>query len=140
MELKFDVNSALEKLAEGLGVAVENLYPILYKQALIDGVISLLGLITLVLFWVFIYKLSKGFAKSAKKDYKENGVSYSNSWIEHVITERMFQGISSILFAVFLIIVAVGTFATISGTIGNIITAFFNTEYYMIENILSKLN
>ena len=137
MNVKFDVNEVLQKLAEGLGVAVENLYPILYKQAIIDGVISLLGLISLVLFWIFIYKFSKGFAKKAKEDYEENGI-YS-SWFEHIFMDNIFLGISGFFFCAFTVIMAIGTILVVPEIVGDVITAFFNTEYHMIENILNKL-
>jgi len=138
MNVKFDINEALQGLAEGLGVAVENLYPILYKQAIIDGAISLLGLISLGLFWIFIYKFSKGFVERAKEDFKENG-SCDDSWFEHVFLSRIFHGMSGVLFCVFTIVMAIGTLLSFSEIVENIITAFFNTEYYMIENILKQL-
>lgn len=42
MNIKVDVNQLINDIAKSLGVAAEKVYPILYKQMIINGIYSLL--------------------------------------------------------------------------------------------------
>ena len=131
MDINFDVNKVLEDIANGLGVAVEKLYPVLYKQAIIDGVTNLLwvafiiaGLIVFVKFAKYaIKKMSDGIKNNDKWSY------HKTDWADYpeFIFPLVFGGIA----------VTIGVLIAM-GLISDSITVFFNTEYYMIEKIISQ--
>lgn len=139
MDIKLDVNKAMSDIAEELGIAVEKIYPILYKQAIVDGVYNLVSLIFIIFIWWFIYKVSKGSIKAAKKEYKENGSRWSDSWIENIFDKHMFLGFVGIFFCIGTIMLGVFTAGFVPKLIKDIATAFFNTDYYIIKDVIDKI-
>lgn len=138
MEVKFDVNKALSDLAEGLGMAVEKLYPVLYKQAIIDGVYYIISLVFCILIWYFIYRTTKGSIKAAKRDYDKNGTRWSDHWVEHIFDKHMFSGFIGIFYCVGIVIFGVISLTMIPEFISNIMTVFFNTDYYILNEVIEE--
>lgn len=151
--MKVNVNEVLDQLARGFNVAVDELYPILYKQAIVDGIFSSI--------WAIIFValiLSFGLMiKHIIKKQKESKVVYEENW-EKYKKERRENGYDYyiptpesknrdwdwdeprqvVILLVGGTIVIIGMFI-IPFEIKNAITALVNTEYYMIENVLEKL-
>ncbi|MGY0692970.1 hypothetical protein ACW2QC_09305 [Virgibacillus sp. FSP13] len=61
--MEIDINKAIDQLADGLGIAVDKLYPVLYKQAMIDAAMNifwaLLLLIGIAMFIVLVRLVNK---------------------------------------------------------------------------------
>lgn len=138
LDIKLDVNKVLSDLAEGLGVAVEKLYPILYKQAIIEGIYNLLVLVSIAALWWFLFRVGKGSVKSFKRDFKENKSWTSDNWLEHLFDKHIIQGLSSIFFCLGIIAFGVVTIVMVPDLIKDSVTAFFNTDYYIINDIVDK--
>lgn len=117
------VMSVINQIAEKLGVAAEKLYPILRKQATIDGV-SGLALLTLSI--ITLYFLIKLLAKATSKE-KESRYDGWEKWFAAQIFLYVGLGINIIytLISIF--------------TINGIITALLNPDWYIIQNILKQL-
>lgn len=123
--MELDVNKAMEQLADGLGVAVDNLYPILYKQAIIDAVIESLYLVGSISFIVgFVFTL-----RYISRKQKEDRYDYEWDWDE---PSQLIIVTAGSLVSVILLI-------TIPFSINTILTALFNTEYYMIKEVLNQI-
>lgn len=116
--------SVINQIAEKLGVAAEKVYPILRKQAMIDGILSLLGILTSVVTFFLIYKAVE--YCYFKKDKNGNAISYR--WD---LTHFVFGTICVLLFI----------FSVVSITIDirDVMTAFMNPDWYIINNILGQL-
>jgi Ca2+/Na+ antiporter len=139
MNIKLDVNKALSEIAHGLGVAVDKIYPILYKQAIIEGIYNLISILFLIAVWVFIYRISKSSMKAAKKDYDKNSSNWSDNWIEHVFDKHLFGSIMGALYCIFVIVFGIASLIMIPDLIRDTITAFFNTDYYVIKEVIEKI-
>jgi len=123
--VKIDINKALEQLAEGLGVTIDKLYPLLYKQAIISGIFNL--------FWVLFFITAIGsFILAVRYVIKKQKtqVKWEWDWDESRQIGILFGGI---------VLTVIGLFA-IPFCLESAITAFFNTEYYMLDKILSKIS
>lgn len=140
MDIKLDVNKVLSDIAEGLGVAVEKIYPILYKQAIIEGVYNLVSILFLMAIWVVVYKFGKAFKKAATNDFKNNKSTWSDNWFEHVMDKYMFQSVVGGIFSFFIIALCVGSLIFIPELFKDAMTAFFNTDYYIINDIVDKFS
>ena len=111
----------LEKLADKLGTTVEHSWAILVKQAFIRGITLLIGTcIAVSIITVFLYNL-RYFVETAIKEEKKY----------LVIISRVFLVVGGItfLFAV----------AFLMDSCSEIITNFFNPEYYALNKILSLI-
>lgn len=123
--MKIDVNEVLSQLAKSFNIAVEELYPILYRQAIIDGIFDLFcTLFFIVGIGVFIYLL-----KLISKKQKSSICGHEWDWDEPIAILTIAVGSTFTLIGLFLIPMC----------LHSSLTAFFNTDYYIIENILSKI-
>lgn len=123
--MKVDVNEVLNQLAKTFNVAVEEIYPILYKQAILSGIFSLSWAVMFtVLIGVFAFSI-----KFIIKKQKEETTNYDWDWDEP-------RAIS---------IVVVGSIITLIGclvipfSMENAITALFNTDYYVLKDLLNQI-
>lgn len=117
------INQIIDKLSQKLGIAVNQVYPALRKQAFIDGIIDFVGVLTGIAFLVSIIWIIKGWIRKKKKD-------------EYFDIEDEDFAIVKILY-----IIIAGTLGIcmISYNFGNMLTAFFNPDYYVIHMILQQL-
>lgn len=120
MEIKVDINKLIEDIAVKLGVAVEKVYPMLYKQAIIDGSFSLL---TVGLCGLGLYGGIKLF-KKAGKEIKENTF---RDWTDY-------PGLILPAFALFIISSVIGAMSLKDGA-----NALLNTDWYIINSLLDKI-
>lgn len=123
--MKIDVNEALNQLAKAFNVAVDELYPILYKQGIINGIFSFT--------WAGLFMvLIIAFALSLKyiiKKQNEQGSGYEWDWDEPRQVTVLILGIVATVIGI----------AVIPITLHSGATAIFNTDYYIIKDILSEL-
>lgn len=121
-----EIDKTLEKIAEGLGVAVDKLYPILYKQAMIDTVLNVIWILFFAI-GIFVFYKTVRFILNKQKNSENFDIEWD--WDE----PRQ------------ILILTVGILFTLVGTIVilvsiyDVVTALFNTEYYMIKKILSQV-
>ena len=115
MDISGQVIAVIDALAAKLGVAAEYVYPLMIRQAYVEGVISLLRI---VLVCVYLYGLYR-----AIKWLKEDGW---NADLEFVyMLSLVFAGIAAIAFVAF-----------VPSCIKIAVTAFANPEWYAIQQIL----
>lgn len=132
MNVSDQVIQVMNEIAKQLGVAVEKVYPMLYKQSIIEGVVGL-GWTVLGVGLVYV-----GYKKYIKRltiikeveerevegrGYKFVKVSYE---AEEVLSMRLWVCTAMILLGVLMIV------ANLSSSL----TALINPDYYMIENIV----
>ena len=127
MDIKLDINKALQEIANGLGVAVDKLYPILYKQAQIDGAVNLIWISVIIIYIIYYCQLAKFLIKNVGDKIKKSNY---DSWIDY-LAESTIIGLGGILAIIFGI--------SALDLARDSITAFFNTEYYIIDHIVDKL-
>jgi hypothetical protein len=127
MDIKLDVNKALQEIANGLGVAVDKLYPILYKQAQIDGAVNLIWISVIIIYIVYYCKLAKFLIKNVGEKIRKSNY---DGWFDY-LPESTIIGLGGILAIIFGI--------SALDLARDSITAFFNTEYYIIDHIVDKL-
>jgi hypothetical protein len=127
MNVDVNVNKLVEQIAQKLGVAAEKVYPMLYKQAMIDGVFNLLLAIGL---FALLY-LSGKWLIGVKSRYKQNNKYLSKSG-EDMFIEYPFQiigSISSIILSPIFGFVCLKT----------ALDALVNPNLYVIKQVLSYL-
>lgn len=122
------INSIIGNLANRLGVTVEYLYPLLIRQAYIDGIRALMWIVLCIAFLVAIYKWIKYvfFTKNAEGDTLWEKSYHSDTEIFHVIT-LIALGILSIIFII-----------TIGSNLDRAINAFSNPEWYAIQQLFRQ--
>lgn len=135
MNVSDQVIQVMNEIAKQLGVAVEKVYPMLYKQSIIEGVVGL-GWTVLGVGLVYV-----GYKKYIKRltiikeveerevegrGYKFVKVSYE---AEEVLSMRLWVCTAMILLGVLMIV------ANLSSSL----TALINPDYYMIENIIRMI-
>jgi len=117
------INNIINNLSEKLGVAAEKLYPVLIKQAYVDGVISLLGILLGLFFCIVPFLVLKIITKKDKNDnYLAEG--WGEEWI-------MWWSGSILFMIVGLIFVCINIITAI--------TAFANPDWYILQMILDKI-
>ena len=115
--------NVINQIAEKLGVAAEKLYPILRKQAMIDGIEGIAYIIFgTILIWVTI-KFALKIVK--KKDKYEELIC--QDWDIEWLPYSLCVGIP-IIIGVILITTSLNT----------VLTAFINPDWYIINNILGQ--
>lgn len=123
--MELDVNQAIEQIAEKLGVAVNELYPALYKQTIIDAVIN--GV------WVLVFvSIIVGFLVGVRyivKKQKEH--EHYSDWDWDEPGPMLFMIIGIVMTIIGLIVIAVN--------INNGITALFNPDFYILKWALSQI-
>lgn len=133
MDIKLDINKALEEIAKGFGVAVEKIYPVLYKQALIDGVVNLLWVVMIIVGVTIYYKYAKFATKRVHEGIQNNESKWSSfktDWSDYPV------------YVITLVLGGIASFALVlTGMclIEDSLTAFLNTEYYMVEKIITQV-
>lgn len=124
------LNLVINNLAEKLGVAADKLYPMLIKQAYIDGIISLIWIaVGLLLLIGNLYLINRYYIQDIeveRHNYIER-VKRSENWEE----EHVAFWIISIITLLLGIIMSVGN-------VNNCITALNNPEWYAIKTILNR--
>lgn len=123
--MELDVNQAIEQIAEKLGVAVNELYPALYKQTIIGEVIN--GV------WVLVFvSIIVGFLVGVRyivKKQKEH--EHYSDWDWDEPGPMLFMIIGIVMTIIGLIVIAVN--------INNGITALFNPDFYILKWALSQI-
>jgi len=119
-----EVIVVIEEIAARLGVAVEYIYPILLRQARIEGVVGVFMILLGVVLSYVSYRMCAKFLGKLQEDL----------YFKEKETYEVFAGISGILGVLFSLSVLAGILFS-----KNIITALFNPEWYIINNILGKL-
>lgn len=123
--MELDVNQAIEQIAEKLGVAVNELYPALYKQTIIDAVIN--GV------WVLVFvSIIVGFLVGVRyivKKQKEH--EHYSDWDWDEPGPMLFMIVGIVMTIIGLIVIAVN--------INNGITALFNPDFYILKWALSQI-
>jgi hypothetical protein len=115
------INDVINNLAEKFGVAAEKLYPVLIKQALIDGISGII--LTVVSITVLVLAL-KGLIKNIP-----------------LCNENDFDvpAIKVIIYAILCFISVVGTTICLI-KIKDFYTALFNPDWYALQMILDKVS
>lgn len=118
--MKMDLNQALEQLASAFNTTVENLYPLLIKQAYVTGIASSIGIL---ISWLLLAVVLLIFKKHGiRKDEQLGGASFG-----------------TIILTVFSIAMTL-VIAIITTTVGyEVITALVNPEYWALKEVLSYL-
>lgn len=124
MDIKFDVNKVLEELANAFNTTVEYIYPLLIKQAMIDGIITLipltLGVIGIVITLILLSKSKKNHVSENKYDKWQWDIQGLPYIIALVITG-------------FISCIGLTIFAKTG------ITALLNPEYHVIKSIIDQI-
>lgn len=115
--------SILNSLASKFGTTVDHLYAIMIKQALIDGVESLVSILILVPIAIF---LCLKIHKDRLAYNKVNASSYNNYYEDNIL-------LTIITALVCISAISVFFFGGI-----NAIDAFSNPEYYALRQIINK--
>lgn len=123
MDINMDVNKIVERIADGLGVATERVYPVLRQQAVIEGWYSLFwGVFFLLLLTGCVYGLYRLLIHiNNKGDIEE---------VEGVF----FISLIIFTFIIFLLTIMIGI-----PQIRDAFTAFYNPDYYIIEEIIRQI-
>ncbi|MBK5239869.1 hypothetical protein [Clostridium sp.] len=117
------ISLIIDNISSKLGVAADKLYPALRKQAFIDGITgSIWIIISLILIIFLIIKLFKWF-KPAEDDFGDMVIPDSN-------TDKIVMGIFTLIAAIIMF----------SFNFNSTITALFNPDWYMINNIIQNLS
>ena len=122
------VTQIIDSICERLGVAAEYLYPLLVRQAYVDGITALLGCLLFPASIVALYFFYKHFFKPDKEG--------ETRW------DKCFRSDTELFVALpmagLVVAATVALFASF-GCIGTAISAFVNPEWYAITSILNKL-
>lgn len=119
-EIANKVFEMLEQVAEQLGVAAEKLYPILLKQAKIDGIVNIIGLIVLIIITYFSVRFA---IKKYRKDVNE-------------FDELTIEGFVLSVFAFLSTICLIVELSLIKTTI---LTPLLNPDWYILNELLANL-
>ena len=114
----------INDIAQRLGVATDKLYPILKKQALIEGLLGAFWVLIALTTLFIIYKLTKYFYFT----YDKEGDSKSYYWDE----EHTAFVLVSFTFTVISLFI-------INFNFKNTLIALFNPDWYIINDILMKI-
>ena len=129
--MNIDFNEVMDQLAKAFNVTVDKLYPILYRQAIIDGIFSLMWAVFFTVAITVFIKTLFYISKKQREEHEEHGWRASGDW-------DWSEGRQ-------IVVIIVGAFTTLMGVIlipislYDALTAFFNTEYYMIKEILKQV-
>ena len=131
MNVADQVIQVIDALAMKLGVAAEYLYPLMIRQAYVDGVAGLLGYFITATLLIVTYKYTKyEFVELIKFDaYYDLITRYKYAYRKD--TEVVPSAITIALVAFSFIFVCISIFNT-----KNIIDAFVNPEWYAITKLL----
>jgi len=115
----------IEQLAQKLGTTTEYLWTVLLKQAPISAMIDLMYLFIVTIMGIGLYKLHKYFTK-------ETGER----------KESLYEDNSELVIPVMVVLIVIWVICFIACffSIGNIISGFFNPEYWALEKVLNIIN
>jgi hypothetical protein len=116
------INSVINNLADKLGVATEKLYPVLIKQAYVDGVT---GIVLLILSALLFILSVKTFIK-----YIQPAIDAADEVNKSVVI--FVSSIISVIVTVVVLCVQLSLF-------GNYITALVNPDWYALQMILDQI-
>lgn len=121
-----NLNKLLEQLAIKLGTTAQYLWGVLVRQAAIDATIDLILLVISVIFLFILHKLHIRF--SQKKQI--NG--HNENTYERLEGMAILPMVLSAIFILFMFFIQLFS-------IGNIISGYFNPEYWALHKILEQL-
>lgn len=124
MDIKLDINEALDSLAKAFNVTVDYLYPVLVTQAKISAYVTMAWFsATVILFLIclimFIFHTKKVLSDKYHSEFNE-GASIVSAIV----------GVVS-----FLVILFAGTDA-----IETILTALYNPDYFMVKQVMEVIS
>lgn len=132
MKINIDANIMLEEIATKLGVTVEKLYPILYKQLIIDVIFNFLSVVLIV---IGIYLYVKFVKFSVERVYQEIRISKEK---DRHLEKDWFD------YPEYIIPMAVGGVLSFVGVIVAVyllkdaFTGLMNPDYCIIESMLNR--
>lgn len=121
-EIKEGVMEVVMLIAERLGVATDYLWPILLRQARIEGLCGVFYIITGLIINIFIFR----YVLRCMKIY----------W--RATDDKIRENINTTMLWLFLPVFLIITIAILAN-VNNILTALLNPEWYVIHNILTKV-
>lgn len=118
------LNLVINTLSSKLGVVADKLFPILIKQSYVEGFLSIFELLFGIAFCLLPYWFYK---YVTKKD--EDGECISECWED-----------SWVAYWIFTIIICFIGIIMVIGNFSDIVTAFYNPEYFAIKRLFSDIN
>lgn len=117
----------IEQLAQKMGTTTEYLWGVLLRQAPVNATVTLIQFIFIALFGIFLYKAH---IRLSKKDVNEK-------WGETGY-EKYEAGASipMVILTIIFIVLSIGCFFCIE----DIISGYFNPEYWALKQILDTIN
>lgn len=115
--INVDINQLVSDVAQKLGIAVDKIYPMLYRQAMIDGVMK----IFLLMFSIFVMYGCFKFWKCLNKEH---------DCLDE--TDVFYGAIFAALIGGFFLVVS-------SMAIKSIINIFMNPDWYIIRYVLDYI-
>lgn len=119
MNISEQVTQIIQEIAKQLGIVADKIYPILIRQAYVEGFTNLFSLMLCVVFGVVSYKIFKKTLNLCLEDE----------------TLALIFGIICII----TILVSLLSFVTFCMNFTNMVTALVNPDYYIIQKIISMM-
>lgn len=124
-EIQDKVFQYIDALANNLGVAVERVYEVMYKQMIVEGVISAVTALTSIL---FITVGTKYFLRLMNHLREKAEDTYEDRWSILIV-------ISWIIYLIILVISIISLYIDIPMAIGKLT----NPEYYLMKDIMEMV-
>ncbi len=121
MDIKVDVHLLLEEIAEKLGIATEYVYPLMYRQAMIDGFWYLFWSMVCILILYVVVRVS---IEIARKIRDPQDLSDADDFMPAFF----------ILPSVSIVVIA-----ALLATAKAAINALLNTDWYIIQQVINQL-
>ena len=116
-DVSTQINNIINSLAEKLGVAAGKIYPVLIKQAYVEGATNIFWIIIVSMLTILLIKY---WIRFMNLEIKKDSESIPIKWIGIII----------------IIIISFVFLPSIKDTI----TAFMNPDWYVLEMILNKIS
>lgn len=126
MGISEQVNEVIDNLAEKLGVAVERLYPMLIKQAQIDGIMGVIWSIVCITVCVLGFIVAAKAIKNPQQSKQYDLIQVWSAWTNTKIAVGAIAAAISLIVFVF--------------SVNQAITALANPEWYSLQKLLSYLS
>lgn len=114
------INQVINNLAEKLGIAVDKVYPMLRRQATLDGIQSFLWIIVGIFLAYCSYRILKSWSKTSNAD-KYFTISDDRIFVPKVI---------------FLIVAGAIVLISVPINISIMFNAFGNPDYYILKSLI----
>lgn len=124
-EVQDKVFQYIDAMADKLGVAVERVYEVMYKQMIVEGIISA---VTAVISILIITVGTKYFLKLMNYLREKAEDTYEDRWSVLIV-------ISWIIYLILLVISIISLYIDIPMTIGKLA----NPEYYLMKDIMEMV-